>query len=109
MLKYNFQKVFEARLITKPVGFLMKIGFNKDAASNIARNRIKFFSTAHLQKLCIALKCTPNDLFEWVPASDSELPPEHPLNSLNRTNSTNLSEIIKNLSLEEINSLTKKL
>ncbi|HQU86287.1 MAG TPA: helix-turn-helix transcriptional regulator [Pyrinomonadaceae bacterium] len=103
MLKLNIKSIVELRGIQKTTAFLVKLGFHPSKAS-------RFFVTDHsvvklrdLEKLCIALNCTPNDLLEWKPDANTVLPETHALNKLkNEGNSQNLRELIKDIPAERL-------
>ena len=44
-----------------------KTGISHATIYNMANNKTKMISFENLEKLCIALECTPNDLFELEP------------------------------------------
>ena len=60
----------------------------------------------HIEKLCILLNCTPNEIFEWVPNDLLDDRMDHPLQAIRRRDKK--LEIVKLLSkmplsrLEEI-------
>ena len=82
MLRYNFSRIFRAKGIVKPGPFLMEKGFKRNTAFKIARNEVHELSNNHLEKLCIILCCTPNDLLEWRPEKNIEVPEEHPIRKM---------------------------
>lgn len=83
MLKYNIKALCTARGITKPVGHLIKSGINSQMASLLIRNKLAAIKPAILEKLCIHLNCTPNDLMEWIPEENTNSQ-NHPLSPLQR-------------------------
>ena len=83
MLKYNLKRLLQERSIKNPVTFLTNAGFNRQTASRLASNRFAVLSAAYFEKLCVALKCTPNDLMDWVPDKNTSAE-NHPLASLQR-------------------------
>lgn len=109
MLKYNFQRVFKLRGIIKPVGFLIRHGFSNSTASAIAGNKVKSLTTAQLGKLCVILKCTPNDFFEWIPESVLDNDELNPLMKLKREDIIDLNKITENFSLEKMEEIAKNL
>lgn len=82
MLTYNLKKLFRLRGITSIASFLVQNGFGKQTAYRINEGRFSYLSPAHLEKLCIALNCTPNDLMEWEPNTNIEKPELLGLNKL---------------------------
>jgi hypothetical protein len=62
-----------------------------------------------LERLCIALRCTPNDLFDWEPCEQVNADKDHPLYALNRPGKvTDMKKILQSIPmdrLEEIDTL----
>ncbi len=79
MLTLNLTPIFKARNIVKPYSFLIKAGFTAHTATDIANGQKTAYSLAHIELLCRALYCTPNDLFLWKETKDEPLAPGHPL------------------------------
>ncbi|WP_103070767.1 helix-turn-helix domain-containing protein [Aquimarina sediminis] len=67
MLRYNFKNIFKARGIDKPYAYLVNAGFSSRLASSMNRNEVKVLRLDTLEKVCLTLNCTPNDLLEWHP------------------------------------------
>jgi DNA-binding Xre family transcriptional regulator len=84
MLSYNFDQIFNTRGIDKPFMYLKKAGFSNDFASNIRHNRIKRLGLEQMEKLCIALHCTPNDLFDWKPDTNTIVGQDHALHTIRK-------------------------
>lgn len=59
----------------------------------------------HLEKLCMLLHCTPNDVLEWKADQNVALSQDHPLYSLIRRENAELHSFLKNASLEELGKL----
>jgi len=83
MLNYNIKALCTARGITKPVGHLIKAGINPQMSSLLINNKLASIKPAVLEKLCVLLNCTPNDLMEWIPVANTNTQ-NHPLASLQR-------------------------
>jgi len=67
MLIYNFKRVFKARGIEKPHAYLIKNGFTRNVSTRMCTNKTDKISLQHLEKVCLLLNCTPNDILEWKP------------------------------------------
>lgn len=103
MLTFNLTRVFALRGIDKPFAFLVKCGFHRTIASNLMNNRAVNIKIRHLQTICRALNCTPNDLFEWKPDENDTLGENHSLNSLKRDKiPARLSQIVKDIPVEKL-------
>ena len=109
MLNYNFPRLFRARAIDKPYAFLTSHGFSDDFASRVKRNLVKRLNHKEMEKLCIVLNCTPNDLLEWTDDEGYHLDNDHPMRKLLKTDKmTDLNNTVLNIPLdriEEINQL----
>lgn len=62
------------------------------------------FSLETVEKLCLSLNCTPNDLLEWVPSRDMAANTTHSLNALKRNEAflTNVTQLVNGASLEKL-------
>lgn len=105
MLIYNLQRVLALRGIDKPHAFLVKNGFAASTASNMLSFYPVVFKVKALEKLCIALNCTPNDLFEWRPSENSVIPENHSLKTLVKEKASPIAEMVKDLPVEKLNRL----
>lgn len=102
MLTYNLKKHFKLRGIISPTKFLIQIGFTKQIAYNIARNNFTSLSPKHLEKLCLSLNCTPNDLMEWEPDKNIENPGKHSLNKLRLTQVADLRNFATDIPFDKM-------
>lgn len=82
MLTINVLRVCKVRGIARPFSFFRDHGFSISSATRIAAGRMSGFSLETVEKLCLLLNCTPNDLFQWTPSKDSLVPPSHALYTL---------------------------
>lgn len=109
MLNYNFDRIFKARGIERPFTYLRKAGFSDNFATRVRNNRVKRLNLEVMERLCIALHCTPNDLMEWIPDNRQTVGKDHPINSIKK--SEKVADITKTLNsvplgkLEEIENL----
>jgi hypothetical protein len=79
----------------------VKNGFAPASATNMLKYYPLVFKVKALEKLCIALNCTPNDLFEWRDGKNESLAENHSLNSIRKEAvAKNFSEIMKDVPLE---------
>lgn len=110
MLKFNINKVFKTRLISQPVGFLTHHGMPRQTANRILSGRFKNLTTKQLEKLCLALKCTPNDLIEWTPDDEKILETNPPLKQFLPTPiNYGLKDIAKEIPFEKLNEFNSEL
>ncbi len=76
MLYSTIAEILKDREIANPNRFLCQNGFTPHTASRLLNNKTKSISHQHLQKLCLLLRCTPNDLYVW----------QHPANAVKDEN-----------------------
>ena len=105
MLRYNLNKHFKLRGITYPARYLMEIGFTKQSAYNVARGNFVSLSPEHLEKLCLSLNCTPNDLMEWEPDKQIAQPEKFSLNKLRPAQFGDLWNFAKDVPYEKMGEL----
>ena len=62
------------------------------------------FSLETVEKLCLSLNCTPNDLLEWTPSKDMAANSTHSLNALKRNEAilNNMAQLMNSVSLEKL-------
>lgn len=82
MLTLNIKAVMNAREIYNHNAFLCSHGFTYFTASRLLNNKVKSISHTHLEKLCMLLRCTPNDLYVWNGANSMLNNANQPLSQL---------------------------
>jgi DNA-binding Xre family transcriptional regulator len=106
MLQLNVLGLLESRGITNPQQYLVRQGIPYYTVSRLVTNKSKNISYENLEQLCIACKCTPDDLFVWVadektvanePVALDKLKPKPKLPTA--------AERLKNLSAEQVKKL----
>jgi DNA-binding Xre family transcriptional regulator len=103
MLVFNPNRMFALRKIDKPHLALVKNGFAKSSATNLLNYVSRRLTIEHVEKLCLLLNCTPNDLFEWRSGKNETLDERHPLNALKRADkSESLTELINKIPVEKL-------
>jgi len=106
MLYFNIKRLLDLRGIDKQYAFLVKNGFASQTASNMVNNYVGHIKPAQMEKLCLLLNCTPNDLFDWQPDKNSAVPENHPLKSLAKDKSAPpISEMVRDLPVEKLSEL----
>jgi DNA-binding Xre family transcriptional regulator len=102
--------MFALRKIDKPHQALVKNGFAKSSATNLLKYVNRRLTIEHVEKLCVLLNCTPNDLFEWRSKTNEALDEHHALNSLKRSDkSENLTEMIRKIPVEKLSQVDELL
>lgn len=96
-----------ARQITYPHAFLTKNGISGNSADKMLNGTAVQVNFRQLTTLCLALNCTPNDLFSL---RDMQLSEAHQLNKLHDINDPiiNPKDFYKGKSLEEIRTMGRQ-
>ena len=103
MLRFNFTRIFKARGIDKPFSYLVKKGYSDNFATRVVNNRMLRLDLAELEKLCVLLHCTPNDLLEWIPDTKDNTSDKHPLFSIKRSDKVvELTQILNAVPLDKL-------
>ncbi|MGL1888689.1 MAG: helix-turn-helix transcriptional regulator [Reichenbachiella sp.] len=105
MLKLNISYLTSLRSIKRTFTYLLDLGLSRSVAQRVSSGEAKVVNLAHLTKLCLALRCTPNDLLEWQ-GDPNAMDQHHPLRALinDKGRLENVSKI-KNMSLEKLERL----
>ena len=108
MLTLNIQQICAQRHINQPFTYLRSLGFTNSTAHQLLNQKNSGIKLQHLELLCSALRCTPNDLIIYSPDKGKKLPDNHPLLELQaRVTPDNLTNAIQNLSLEKLKELNQ--
>lgn len=108
MLKYNFDRIFKARGIEKPFTFLKRSGFGDHLAGRIKNNIATRLELREMERLCLLLRCTPNDLYEWVPDDSAQIDDRHPMNVIRKKEKiADLTKTLHSVPLEQVEEIEK--
>jgi DNA-binding Xre family transcriptional regulator len=108
MLVLNLNRIFKARAIEQPYKFLVTNGFVPFMAHKYKNSKIVQIRVEHIEKLCIALNCTPNDLFEWFPDNLLDNRDDHPLSGIRkRDKKLEINKLLAKLSLQKLEEVEK--
>ncbi|MFN8277921.1 MAG: helix-turn-helix transcriptional regulator [Chitinophagales bacterium] len=88
MLQLNLKRIFKARGVQQPYKFLTDGGFVSFTAHKYKNAQVRQIRLDHIERLCILLNCTPNDIFEWFPDDLLENRNDHPLNCIRQREKT---------------------
>lgn len=109
MLKYNLTNLFRLRNIRKPHLFLMNAGISRMVAYKFLRDDVHVVRLDHIETLCKVLKCTPNDLFRYIPDKAVNPNDPQPIEKLikEKEEFVNIPDIMASLNLEEMREFNK--
>jgi len=103
MLKLNLQRAIADKGIENPNRFLQHCGITSYTASRLLNNQVESINFKHVELICLALKCTIDDLFIWYPDKNNVVVENHPLNKLKqKENNENLNQKLKRLPFDKI-------
>ncbi|MDF2450322.1 MAG: Cro/C1-type DNA-binding domain [Bacteroidota bacterium] len=106
MIYLNLKSIFEAKGIDNPSHFLWKNGFTRHTAHNLLYNKTEGINFRHLEKLCLLLGCSPNDLFTWHNKDQTNVLPTHSLQSLKKEKSIgSITKTLQQLPVSKLNEL----
>lgn len=108
MLKFDINSLMESREVQNPLNFMVKAGFNYHTARRLLNNETTHISNRHLEKLCLELNCTPDDLYTWVPGKSTKATGKIALSKLtNRNRKGSILPKVKTLPQEKLDELRK--
>ncbi len=111
MLKLNVKRLIVLRGISSPLNFMLKMGIQYGMASRILNGKVASLKTSTLERLCVGLKCTPNELYEWVPDEGKEEGDvkDFPLAGLRRTEAADLKKTMERFTSAELEGVLREL
>jgi len=108
MLALNLKRIFKARNIEQPYKYLVQNGFVPFTAHKYKNGKVEQIRLDHIEQLCILLKCTPNDIFEWMPNDLLDDHPGHPLQHIRRREKKiEINKILAEVSLEKLEEIQR--
>lgn len=109
MLKLNINRLLATHYIKTPVGHLMKYRIGRNTTYRLLNNKFSALRISHIERLCYAFKCTPNDLFEWIPPEGEAHVEENPLRELIRKDEESIRSMLAKLSQSELEMISGKI
>lgn len=101
MLYLNINRVMRLRGIGQSYKMLVKNGFVPATARKLVKNELRRVDLDVIERLCLTLNCTPNDLFAWQPSSDQANPDAQGLIKLKRDPSQDLAKLLGSMPIEK--------
>ena len=89
------------RHIPNPYKMLIKNGFVPATARKLVNNELRRVDLDVIEKLCLTLNCTPNDLFAWHPSDSQANPDAQALIKLKRDQQQDVAKLLAALPLEK--------
>lgn len=108
MLQYNLKGVMRLRGIERPHRFLVNAGFSRHTASRLLDMKCQKIFAEHVDKLCTALICTPNDLFVWTPDKGVVYADDFPMKTLaNKDTGESLMSALDKMPLDKLKEVSE--
>ncbi len=110
MLYFNLTRLLKLRGVERPYSWLVANGFVPQTAVNWSKNQIGYVRPEQMEKLCLLLNCTPNDLFDWREDGKTVVHDEHALRTLTKTApDTSVQNAVRELPLDKLEKLGEML
>lgn len=81
---------------------MLKLGFVPSTARAFLKGEMVLIKLEQLEKLCVALNCTPNDLLEWQPDASQNVSETHSMNSLKKTPERDLPKLLSEIPADKL-------
>ena len=107
MLHWRVKEMLIEKGYPHPHKWLLKRKMSSATAVKIMHDKQQRVDLKHLNAICEAAYCTPNDLFTWQPVEAARFKPTHPMQALRARAIANINHKIKSLSPEQIIALDK--
>lgn len=106
MLKFNLHPFLKMRRVVNARRYLIDLGINHITAAKLLKGEMTSLRLEHIEKICLALRCTPNDLLEWTPDKSFSTDSAHPIHTLvPHKNVDKLLDKLNTMSYEEMERL----
>ena len=107
MLYINLKRVMRLRGVENHYKMLLDLGFAPATARNLLGNAVRRISFKHLERLCLALNCTPNDVLQWLPPDNQATPEAQALIKLKRNQDEDISKLLNTLPMEKFEQIAE--
>lgn len=108
MLTINVARVFKLRGLSGYLIRLVRAQISRRTAKGFLNGTAANIKLRHLEKICLMLNCTPNDLFDWKPDAEVNPPETHALYNLRKNQEIKFfSEKLKEIPIEKLGELNE--
>lgn len=108
MLKLNIARVLHLRGIYDTNEYLRGLGYLRNKVIRLAKDRLEAFNRYDMERICLNLNCTPNDLLEWHPSQKTNVADDHALRALERRKAAlGVVELVQALPVEEVEAVQR--
>ena len=102
MVQLRVKKLMKEKGIKTPLTAMMKAGISQGLAQKYLSGKKLWILFDHIEKLCLLLRCEPNDLFEFVPDGKNVVDEAQPLNKLKPKEDFDVSAVLQRMTPDEI-------
>jgi DNA-binding Xre family transcriptional regulator len=107
MLNLNIKRMRRLRGVEKHYNLMIRLGFVSSTARLFLSGEIVSIKLEQLEKICIALNCTPNDLIEWQPEAGQMVAETHSMNKLKRRAEKDLPKLLNEIPPDKFEQILK--
>jgi DNA-binding Xre family transcriptional regulator len=108
MLKLNIARVLHLRGIYDTNEYLRGLGYSRNKVIRLAKDQLESFNRYDMERICLDLNCTPNDLLEWRPSQKMNVDDDHALRALERRKAAlGVVELVQGLPVEEVEAVER--
>jgi DNA-binding Xre family transcriptional regulator len=101
MLYLDIKRAMRLRGVDNHYDFMIKLGFVPLTAKNFLSGAARLIKLDQIERLCLALNCTPNDLLEWRAPENQANPEAQALIKLKRGGADDLANLMNKLPMEQ--------
>jgi DNA-binding Xre family transcriptional regulator len=106
MIYLNLKNILEAKGIDKPNQYLFQNGISRHNAHRLLNHATASISFKLIEKLCLILNCTPNELFTWSNAAKIPNLDKHAIQTIKyKGSSGNINQVLQQLPVNKLNEL----
>jgi DNA-binding Xre family transcriptional regulator len=107
MMYLSIHRAFKTKGVKNAHKFLKNLGFHPAKATELTKGVPRLIRVDELEKICYALWCSPNDLFDWDPDAKFPVIEGHPINAIKRRNEElDIANIGRQLTVEQLRELS---
>ena len=108
MLYFDIKRILKTRGIDEPYRWLVKNGFVPQTVHSWLNYQLGYIKPDHLERLCLLLNCTPNDLFDWREDGKTVVHDTHALRTLIKQKN-DIQTTLRELPLDKLEKLGEML
>ena len=106
MIYLNLNNILQAKGIDKPNQYLFQNGISRHNAHRLLNHVTDSISFKLIEKLCLILNCTPNELFTWSNTSKIPHLDKHAIQTIKYEGSSgNINQALQQLPVNKLNEL----